>query len=397
MKYIVNLDDLECEDIYIDINKESKEILKGKIKNGFKTYKTFSKYLNLKTDRLYRNNDLLHFFGGHKIKLSFLKKIISPFPELNDDFIEKNIYRIGCRRWNLDIYYPKLPFNFNTKEGIKFISAILHDGGISSSLKPNYRNNDTQLRKSIINCAKKIFGDFKVSESGTFVSFPKTMGIILKKIGLKEGKKVINNPAIPEFILKSDLECKRIFLRQAFDDEGCVPKINDKHINIGLHVDVTKEKRIPNLIKGIKILLEDIGIRVNEPSLSKEYKAGDNLRQRWIINICGRKNLEIFYNDIGFDIKKKEERLKKILESYKTNKYKSLKNERYNEALINLYKTIDYKEFTIKQASEIINLYYDYTKILIWKMEKEGYIKRLNDKEYPKKFKFTEKSLSSLS
>ena len=90
-----------------------------KIRDNFKTYKNFSKYLNLKLDRLSRNNDLLHFFGGHKVRLNFVKKIVSPFSELGGDFIKKNLYKIGSRRGNSDIYNPKFPFEFDNKSGIR--------------------------------------------------------------------------------------------------------------------------------------------------------------------------------------------------------------------------------------------------------------------------------------
>ena len=383
MGHIVNIKDLEDENVYIDLNKKSKEILKQKIKNKFKTYKTFSKQLNLKVDNLKRNNDLLHFFGGHKITLKFLQKIISPFPELTESFIEKNIYRIGCKRGNKDIYNPKLPFDFNNKEGIRFISAILFDGGISSILKPIYRNNDKHLRNIIINCSKKIFGDFEEKEIGTLILFPKITGIILKRIGLKEGKKVITNPKIPKFIFNTKITNKGLFLRQAFDDDGCVPQPHIKYITIGIHIDVTEGDRKSNLIEGIKKLLEDFNIYINESFIAREYKIGNNLRQRWSINIYARKNLEIFYDKIGFDIKKKRNRLFKMINSYKTSKYQLQKNQRYEISLKKLQEGLKEKYFTIKQTSNIIDLDYHYTKQLIWRMERENILgrkKSLSDK-----------------
>lgn len=376
MGYLVGIKDLENENVYVDLNRESKEILKKKIRDKFKTYKNFSKHLNLKVDKLQRNNDLLHFFEGHKVKLKFLKKIISPFQELDNNFIETNLYRVGSRRGSSDIYNPKIPFNFNNKEGIRFISAILHDGGISSRLGVTYRNNNKRLRDAIIKCSKKIFGSFKENEVGTLIQFPTLIGIILKKVGLKEGKKVFTNPEVPKFIFESNKKNKALFLRQAFDDDGCVTKGNVRCIIICAHIDVTKEKRIPNLTKGIKKLLDEFDIKISGPYLTKEYKIKDNRRQGWSINIYGRKNLEIFQNKIGFDIKKKRDRLKNILESYKTGKYYLLKNQRYNKSLKKMFENLKGKYFTIKQASKIIDLDYHYTKQLIWKMEKEKLIGR---------------------
>jgi len=376
VRSIITLNDLGKDKIYVDIKKEAKEILKQKIRDNFKTYKNFSKYLNLKLDRLSRNNDLLHFFGGHKVRLNFVKKIVSPFSELGGDFIKKNLYKIGSRRGNSDIYNPKFPFEFDNKSGIRFISAILHDGGISKDLETSYRNNNKALRRKVVQSAKDIFGELKYYENRSLIKFPKFIGVVLKRLGLKEGKKVFTNPKIPKFIFKSNLENKALFLRQAFDDESCVPKPNRKYITLGLHIDVTKQKRIPNLINGLKKLLEEFGIVVTGPYLEREYKIKNNLRQRWNINIYGRKYLEIFYNKIGFTIKKKRDRLKKILEAYKTGTYSLLKNQRYKESLDILFKNYKNKHFTIKQATEILNLDYHYTKQLIWKMERENFVIR---------------------
>ncbi|MAG45713.1 MAG: hypothetical protein CMH63_03005 [Nanoarchaeota archaeon] len=376
------------KEVYVDLEYDTKLYLRGCIKKKFSSLSNFSRKLGLPVDKFSRNNDLIHFFEGHKISLDFLHKIISPFrKDFNDDFIESKLTRLGVKRRGGEILNPKFPFKFDIKEGVRVISSALHDGGISNNGRPTYKNNMKIMRKQVIDSYVKVFGDLKYGEYGPSISFPKITGIILQVVGLPKGKKVMNNPKIPNFIFKLNDNLKSIFLKQAFDDEGCV-RVND----ISLNLSVKANGKPSNLISGLKRLLQDVGIEVNGPYMILRYIPKDNItREKWALSIASRKDLESFHHQIGFDIQYKKIKLENKLKSYKTNKYQAKKNKRYLEILKSFKDLFKKNGFvTINSLSEKSGLTYHYTKQLIWRLERENFVVRINPDNCPVKFKLFE-------
>lgn len=376
MDGIITLNDLKKDsEIYVDLNYTSKIKLKNNIKRRYKTLANFSREIGLSLDNLSRNNNLIHFFEGHKIRLPLLFKITKPFrKEFSTEYLSENIHRMGSKRWLKEIIKPKLPFNFKNKEGARVISAILHDGGISKVGQPHYRNNDEKLKREVVSSFGSVFGQMPVSVKGTALFFPKVIGQILTKLdGIEKGKKTHKNPGIPKFIFSMSNEIKSIFLAQAFDDDGGV---DGSVISIGFNIDSTLNK-IPNLLLDNKKLLEDLNIIPNKITLQKKFKTKKReKRSRYIFTITGRENLEKFYNKIPILISYKKEKLRNRLNSYK--QYQLRTGEAYKRIKSIIYKNFKEKEFTIKGLSKAANLRYDRTKQLIWELEENKIIKRTN-------------------
>jgi hypothetical protein len=240
---------------------------------------------------------------------------------------------------------PVIPFNFNTEKGATIISAIFHDGGLVNPANPtvgycfHYRNYNRGLLDYIVQTAKIVFGNMniKYQKNNTFVVFPKIVGFILiKGLGLEPGHKNEINPHIPEFIFNSDENIKCKFLQQAFDDDGSVEKWNKrgsgKQITLVASIDMSKynqelrdkirithdDKFASNIIKADRRLLNDIGIVVHGPRVKREYiTSKGKIRHTWKILISDKRNIEVFYNKVGFKLSYKQERLKNMLGSYK--------------------------------------------------------------------------------
>lgn len=400
MKYAINL--LDIQKAYLDMTDEFKEELLHEIRSKYKTLSDFTRSLNLPIDKKSRNNDLIHFFNGHKIKVSFLFKILKPFKRLNKiNTIEKNISRLGLRRGHSEIFDPKLPFNFKTEEGVRFISAILHDGGISKRIGVHYRNYNRKAVLEIAKCAMRVFGSFKATATQelTGVYFPKIIGLILIEIGFKPGEKVHTDPFIPQFILNSNNRLKGIFLRQAFDDDGSVGR---RLITMSLHLDVTNKNKdtVPRLLLDNIKLIKNLGIMCHGPICTRRYvinEKGKNYdRVRWTLHITGKQNLIKFQKLVGFGLDYKKERLEREIKSYKMEN-PPLHNSVFYPALQmlpELEKSLGY--FTISILSKRINRNYHDTKQLIWRMEKKELIKRIENVRgrYAAKFTLTDKGVS---
>ncbi|MAG20206.1 hypothetical protein CL618_02120 [archaeon] len=331
---IVHLWDLPEDIILIGLKKEFKISMLKAIKKSSKKIIYFLNEINEELHTYY------NFKHNQKVKLSFLWKVSNKllkkgFKEFNKKNIEKNIEFIGTKRGQTYIFSPKLPFNFNTEAGAYFISAIIFDGGIDKQFKPHYGNIVLSMRKRIVESAKEIFGELKnreinLTRNDYFIRFPKSIGIVLTHcFKIKEGNKVYSNNSLPQFIFKYNNKLKSTFLKQAFDDDGSVDT-NKKTINITGTTDVKKEQfysdnsKDYNLINDIKTLLlalkiESNQIRIRKRSyLPKEYnKKGDFFRHSLGISITGKKNLELFYHKIGFNLEYKKERLRKAIKSYK--------------------------------------------------------------------------------
>ena len=161
-----------------------------------------------------------------KIKINFLFKICQVVDnnEFNPENVEKNIVWIGDFR-SQGIINPKLPFNFNSREGARFLAAICNDGWISDGVC--YSNSEQDLRMSVTEDALSVFGGNKsaitelVNGNDRFLRFPSIIRDVLILITEFKGIKSENNPAIPSLILK-EKELIHGWIEQTIADEGCV-------------------------------------------------------------------------------------------------------------------------------------------------------------------------------
>jgi hypothetical protein len=280
--------------------------------------------------------------------------------------IEKRIVCYRKKSQNNTVTNPRFPIDFETEEGAIVSSALLCDGGITRAGTPLYNNSELCMRQRVVGAFNKLFGKIKTNAyapySNNAIIFPQVLtDILVHTLNMQIGDKVTNNPKIPKLVFLSNNE-KVIgaFLNQAFSDDGTAYTIKcngQGAVAFGLTVDVTKfssefRERIkkerltryaPEVVKGCKILLEKLGIKVNGPYFKYEYKREGGIVHSWSIQIQGKRNLEKFRNKVGFSIPRKNNKVDEIINNYK--------GVEYRESFEDAWK----KVIDINQENQVIN------------------------------------------
>jgi len=270
--------------------------------------------------------------------------------------------------------------NFNTKNGVRFIAALLGDGCLDKRLRIFYANSNPDLINGFIKDVKTIFGNnviYHIREKSNnpklkLVELPSRYGKIVVKIGLKGGSKIENNTRIPCYIFNLSKRKRIEFLSQIIDDEGII-SFPSRHIAIHM---ATENKNKPNLVLDIKELLKSVGI---ESSIykEKEYTSlkGPN-RKMWKIEIHSFKQLEEIYRNFSLRHKEKLQRLKILIDSKKQIQYPKKK---FKEIITKSMKKIEVEKgyFTSKDLSSDINRSLGHSRNVTRKFFKQGLIKKV--------------------
>jgi len=351
---IVDFWSLPEDKVYLDLEKEFKEKIFNSAKEYAGTWDNLGKELNVRINK-YNRCKIIESARCKRFSLSLLNKIIdylsSNGVSIDKSYIERKVNVISSKRGGSNklansIFNPKLPFNFNTIDGSTVISAIFHDGGINSRRLPHYSNPENlELRQKVYKAFTNVFGEFVSKKSNPIENqqlyFPKIVGIVLTYgLGIPCGRRVINNPSIPEFIFNSSDDIKSAFIQQAFDDESHVHR-TERNISLKLS---SGSKNPSNLIIGIKNLLENLGIEASGPHYIDYYETKKGVRAyRWYILITHQDNLKRFYERVGFYSGYKQIRLKEIVQTLKCPHY-SAKNcrETYLNACAKLQKRYEF-------------------------------------------------------
>jgi hypothetical protein len=226
------------------------------------------------------------------------------FKDFSIENLEMQIEAIKMRLAGNEILCPRFPIDFNSKEGVQIIAAILCDGGIKKPLCPFYTNKEKLLKKRLIDNLEKVVGKMNYRESNNELVFPRILGEILATLGLVPGRKVLTNPSIPSFILGAEEKIKKAFLQQVFDDEGTVSKT-------AIQLGQSHYKTEPPLrLVQIKMLIEGLGSRVSGPYGPYEYKTKrGHSRYAWYIQITNRTDIREFTKKIDFSLERKRNAL----------------------------------------------------------------------------------------
>ncbi|MFQ6130159.1 MAG: LAGLIDADG family homing endonuclease [Candidatus Hadarchaeaceae archaeon] len=286
------------------------------------SWKELMKKLGVKSHTFYN-----YRAQGALIPVNFLLKS-SQLCNLKPEEIEKHV--IWMTTGVKGINKPKLPFNFCTPAGGRFVSAILHDGSLTKELA-RYCNTSPIMREIVLKASQEIFGDVYVAVYQDRLIYPAIVREILISLGMKTGQKVLVDPSVPRFLTEASEEVIREFLRQAFDDEGSVyfdGLKGGRSVELTLFVDGTgrlfSQIEAPKLLLDIQTMLSKFCIDSNGPHLNKarirKYRdkwGNGRIIYPWRIRIQGRSNLETFYEKIGFDIPEKMMQLEKCVKTYK--------------------------------------------------------------------------------
>tara|TARA_Y100000310_G_scaffold186143_2_gene186220 strand:+ start:28835 stop:29878 length:1044 start_codon:yes stop_codon:yes gene_type:complete len=327
---IINLEDLaknqhyRYQDIfYIEFHPEFKKELYSKIKEVAKTIRNLSKETGISFTRLWDqltrvpiSIEVLNKVSKYLVDKGHIKYSLKN--------IEKKIFYIkSSGSKSQKIYSPNLPIILKTKEGMRFIAHLYHDGGIGQyNRQPNYTNQSLDEIKGFLKDAQKLFGSFdrkitmwtnpRSKKNYYRISLPTIIGQILIRIGYTPGDKTKNNS--PIFAFLENIEDKNLmseYLTKAFNDDGFVRK---RSIGLG-QASLIKEKEMPSRVLLLdKLFLEKLNIKVRGPQLVQKYQNRHGLVTKYDIQIYSKKNIQQFYEQI-----KLIERKNKQIESYLLN------------------------------------------------------------------------------
>lgn len=303
---------------------------------------------------------LLRLRPSKPIRVDILEKLIDyavkcGHIELSMDTLEAKIKWIGhSLSWGIP--NPKLPFKIDTADTVRVIASMFNDGhiGIGGAKcygAMHYYNENPALRLKITSSARDAFGGardsypIRINRGDHYVLFPSVIRDLMKYIGVPSGSKVNQNSHIPSLIYAGKHpDLWSVWLRQAADDEGSIrfrSKAKSRHVywrrcmglNLKSKVEINGREEsfskfndtirkiivsnVPHLLTEEKELLMRLGVECKVRPLSVyKVKKGD-YRTKWELYIGGRKNLEKFYQTVGFSHPQKSLLLAAALESYK--------------------------------------------------------------------------------
>jgi len=204
-----------------------------------------------------------------------------------------------------------LPTSTKLTTSLAYILGVMNGDGFIRNI------NNT----SVIALAAKDFDFCKVFKntleiwSGIKCSKIKKRNDNLWEVALSSRKagSCIKNFNLPQLFNSSDT-IKCTFLRGLYDSEGSVN-------SSGYTKKVQLYNTNLNLMKLSKRLLKDIGIK---SSIYKQTKNPSHKGNKtvFILQVGNGKNIKTFYEKVGFLIKRKQEKLQKLLSSYKYNKFR---------------------------------------------------------------------------
>jgi DNA-binding Xre family transcriptional regulator len=293
----------------------------------------------------------------------------------------------------------KMPIDFNTKFGFRFIGGILSDGTITRSNLVEYTNGSIMQLLRMLEAAYNLFGDFKArivkgKKNSIALQFPSTFRYLLEKVGLPVGSKSKANISLPVFILNGSKANKAEYLRQAFSDDGYA---GDK-IGIGRMVDITNivnfeipqnirasriprkdeiSKHVPRLLLSEKKLLEDLGIKFSEPRLDSLHKSRNGrITALFKMEISRWEEVVKFAKSVGFSHERKQKELENLINSKKPFNFEMQKD------IINLYTHFKDSKFCIEDIMNATNKSYVASKTIGIRLTKKGILQRIKPGVY---------------
>ena len=330
---------------YTKLKKEfQKQFFKESIKKGGNYYTNLSKKLGI-SRRTIAECSKCKTNPQISIILRIAKFLNFPLEE-----IEKNILEVS----NLK---PKFPFNLHSPEGAEIRAAFLSDGHLPARpiKPPTYMAFEIELHKRLVRLCKRVFGDFdaqtKFSGKTHVTLFPAVIGTALELAGVPRKDKRLVKTFVPKDILLGQRRIQASYLRRVFDDEGdvCFDKHGKRAVRITRSTDITnqnlntaslksekwtfiKKLNVPisHLLYGEQLLLCKLGIDARVYSEGLYKSLNNRITAKWRIQIGQQSSLRKFAELINFNLKEKQEKLSKMLKSYKREKFPNGEGEKFS-------------------------------------------------------------------
>jgi len=312
----INLWDLPQDKTYLKLNKHFHALLFGKAIRKVGSQENLAQILC---------NSGNKFANDIKINQQYISRLVNDYQCTRLDMIlfianlidlpiielQKNVLVIKGVGTSKAIFNPKLPFKLDENLSM-LVSKLNCDGSVSEpySFTAEYVNKNKRLIEDFKSSINNIFGN-------TEIKCYTNDGIIRARITGYLGFLITiffghtDADRIPTEISKSNLDIKRAFIRNVFDDEGCVSKDTGQIKLKMLHKE---------FIKDVKDILEDdFGIKCSNISEDRSSRYSNNTY--YYFRISNRFNLQRFRDEIGFSHLKKMRRLEHRLRNVKKIEY----------------------------------------------------------------------------
>ncbi len=197
--------------------------------------------------------------------------------------------------------------------------AILGDGCVSLRNEIFFTSKDREFADKVAKCLAKVTAELTGNEK-----------IKSYKVGKKDKKNKIWRVATSSLILAPLLrkakEQPNILLPylQQYPREACQAFFDAEGSSSVNHKMIDASNTNLKLLKIVQQLLKKLGISsyINKQKRKDRYfyKNGKRYKRKAIIyrlRITGKTNITKFYNEVGFTIRRKQNKLKKLIKSYK--------------------------------------------------------------------------------
>jgi hypothetical protein len=216
-----------------------------------------------------------------------------------------------------------LPLKLN-KDVASIVSYITFDGHLAKDCSQLFLSSkDLGTLKNFLELLENRFGikgNFEECKEGfgksyKFRVFSHPFCRLMKLSGAPVGNKSVTIFDVPEWV-KEDRESSRLYLRVAFDCEGSIWKDKNGYprIRIKTNKSIKLIKNGIDFMQSIRDMLGNFKIETTNLWEVKGYDKGF-IKTKGICFSIKSKSIKNFSEEIGFNIEKKQKRLKDITES----------------------------------------------------------------------------------
>lgn len=305
--------------------------------------------------------------GIQWIRLKVLRKIQkltdTPTKELQEYIVRFKFERKGGKA------SFKLPITASP-ELAALVSHSMGDGHIYPSYRFGYWNKDKNMVDYVCSLLRKTFGDnYKIWYNKRKkrilyeIVTPSIIGHLLYLAGAPIGRKVLNQFQVPKWILNSNQSIQKSFIRALLEDESHVRK---SQIIFALN----KYKNLKNNLKMFLEQIQNILIRFKINDITITFFSDKNNRIRGRLYLSGKKNLENFRSNIGFQNSKYLNKLNNIISEYKQ------EHLEHGEAQRLILNFLNNKILSTRKIQHFLKKSYGGTKWHLYCLEGKGLIKR---------------------
>lgn len=350
---------------------------------------------------------------GNLVPLGFLRKLLR-FLDRPERVIENCVSLISIYPRGNKIISPKLPFDFRSDDGLRFISAILGDGTHTRQLgySKGKAISDIEARRAkmrVVRSMENVVGKVQAQKSWDAkvrqcsFNFPKVAQEIIGCL-IPKGDKTKLNISIPDFVFDCDQRSIGVFLSQFFDDEGhCDGKRKQISLKLAVSLDhcslvadrlrhwrslAEREKKelvryAPRLLLDTTKLLDKIGIRCRDLSFAGfgRNKKGTITSACWKVYVTYKRNIEAFYQKVNFGLTYKKKILESMIKGYMQDRFSG--QELPKEYLRASYITQLEKGFiTASGIAETVGRSYSRCHSILSELERAGLVQKVEEKHY---------------